>query len=118
MKRKYPLSFFILGVLQNLIRYFLIGLLGLVLFIIGVMGAPIYKKIGTVILVGYILFSIIPQIFIRSSILKDSDNHEFNEFMNAAFGINNDDDDENPHLPHKRITKMVEDKINSQDRDI
>lgn len=116
MKRKYPLSFFLLGVLQNLIRYFLIGLIGFVFIIIGVIGVPICNIIGMMVLAGYLLLSIIEQLFIRSSILKESDNHEFNQFMDAAFGINNND--EKSHFPYERTVKIVEDKIKSQDTDL
>ena len=69
-----------------------------------------------IVLAGYLLLSIIEQLFIRSSILKESDNHEFNQLMDAAFGINNND--ENSRFSHERIVKIVEDKINSQNTNL
>lgn len=82
----------------------------------GVIGVPICKIIRMMVLAGYLLLSIIEQLFIRSSILKESDNNEFNQFMDAAFGINNNDG--NPCFPNERIVKIVEDKISLQDTDL
>lgn len=116
MKRKYSVSFFLLGILQNLIRYFLIGLIGLIFLIIGVIGVPVCKIIGTIVLACYLLLSIIEQFVIRSASLKESDNPEFNQFMDAAFGVNNQD--ENALSSHEKIAKIVKDKIKSQDTDL
>jgi hypothetical protein len=114
MKRKYPFTFFILGVFQNMIRYFLIGFIGFVILIIGVIGVPICKIVGLFVVTIYLLLCIIEQLFIRSISLKESNNQEFNQFMDAAFGVNND---ENALSAHERIIKVVEDKIKSQDKD-
>ena len=116
MKRKYPLSYFFLGALQNLIRYFLIGLIGLVLLIIGLAGVHICQVIGAIVLTCYLLLCIIGQFFIRSACLKESNHPDFNQFMDGAFGHNNHDED--VFSPHERIIKMVEGKINSQDNDL
>ena len=114
-EKKVPCFLFPFGVIQNLIRCFLIGLIGLVLLIIGAIWVPICKIIGITILACYILLSIIKQCFIRAASLKESDNPEFDQFMDAAFGVNNPD--ENASSTRERIMKIVEDKIKSQDTD-
>lgn len=116
MKRKYPVSFFFLGVLQNFVRYFVIGLIGLVFLVIGVSGVHICKIIGTIVLVCYLLLCVAMQFFIRFTILKKSNNPEFDKFMNDAFGVNNHS--ENALSSHERIIKMIEDKIKSHNADL
>lgn len=115
MKRKYPVSFFLLGILHNLIRYLLIGIIGLVLLVIGFFGVNICKIIGAIVIICYFLQCIIEQFFIRSTILKESDNPEFNNFMDNAFG--NNDYDKNTFSSSEKIIKMVEDKIKSENID-
>lgn len=114
MKRKYPITFFVLGVFLNLIRYFLICLIGLVIIIIGIISFPICKTIGLAIIAFYLLLSIIDQLFIRSASLNESDDQEFNQFMDAAFGV----DDDNALSAHERVMKVAEDKIKLQDNDM
>lgn len=113
IKRKYPGSLFLLGVLQNGIRYFLIGLLGLVLFIIGSMAVPVCKTIGTIVLIGYGLLCVIEQFVIRHVCLKESDHPEFNTMMDDLLGV--DENGENT-LFHKRIQEMAE-ETKPQDSD-
>ena len=108
MKRKYPFTFFILGVFENMIRYLFIGFIGLVLLIVGVIGVPVCKIVGLFVVTIYLLLSIIEQLFIRSISLKESNNQAFNQFMDAAFGVDNDED---ALSTHERIIKTVEDKI-------
>lgn len=115
MNRKYPMSFFIIGLLQNLVKYAFIGLISAILLIIGFLGVDICKIIGTIILAVYFLLCVIEQIFIRSAIIKESDNPEFNKFMDQAFGFN---DDDNAISTHQKIVKIVEDKIISQDSNL
>lgn len=91
MKRKYPLSFFLFGILQNLIRYLFIGFIGLVLLVVGFFGVHFCKIIGAIVIICYFLQCIIEQFLIRFAALKESDNAEFNNFMDNAFG-NNDCD--------------------------
>ena len=115
MERKYPVSFFFLGVFQNCIQYFFLGLIGLILLIIGVIGVHICKIIGVIVLVCYFSLCIIKQLFIRSASLKESDNTEYNKFMDGAFGENKHD--ENALCPHKKIINMVENVIKTRDKD-
>lgn len=89
MRRKYPIWFFLFGLLQNMTRYILIGLTGIVLWIIGLFGVDICKTIGAIVLGIYLLICIVEQFIIRSATLKESDNPELNEFFDQAFGIEN-----------------------------
>jgi len=115
MKRRYSNYFFLHGVIQNLIRYLIIGITGLVLLIIGLVYIPICKIIGLIVLAIYLLLSVIEQFSIRSESLKESDNPEFNQFMDVAFGLNKQD--ENGLSSHERIIKIVEDNMKSKNTD-
>lgn len=111
MKRKYPVSYFILGVFQNFVRYFLIGLIGIVLLVIGFIGVHICKIVGTIVLLCYVLLCIIEQLFIRSASLKQSDNPEFNQIMDSLFGVENHDEN------NSSFFEILEDKMKAQDDD-
>jgi hypothetical protein len=112
MKRKYPMSIFIIGIIQNLVKYVFIGLVGVLFLIIGFFGNDIFITIGRIILICYFILCVMEQFIIRSASLKESSNPEFNEFMDAAFGIDNQD--ENNFSPHQKIINIVEEKIKSQ----
>lgn len=115
MERKYPVSFFVMGILLNLVKYIFIGLVGTIFLIIGFSGVNICKTIGIVILTGYLVLCVIEQLINRSTILKESNNSELNEFLDHAFGVNKQD--ETNLSPSQRIINIVEDKIKSQDKD-
>lgn len=112
MKRKYPMSFFVIGIMQNLVKYVLIGLIGALFLIIGFFGTDMCITIGIIVLICYFLLCVIEQFIIRSSILKESSSPEFNEFMDSVFGVNNQD--ENTLSSHQKIINIVEEKIKSQ----
>lgn len=112
MKRKYPMSFFIMGILQNLVRYAFIGLIGALFLIIGTFGADICKTIGIIIFICYFLLCFIEQFIIRFVSLKESNNPEFNEFMDGAFGVSNQD--EITLSARQKIINNMEEKIKSQ----
>ncbi len=116
MKRKYPMYFFIMGIIQNLVKYVFIGLIGVIFLIVGLFGPDICKTIGSIILTVYFLICVIEQFFIRSAILKESDNPEFNELMDETFGINNND--QNDLSAQQKIIKSVEERIKSQDENL
>lgn len=113
MKRKYPLSFFIYGVFLNAIQNFIIALIGLIFIVIGLFGVYVCKVIGTVVLLSYLPYCIIKQIYIRHMSLKERDDPGFNEFMDKAFGVENND--EYGKSPEERIRNIVYEKIKSQD---
>jgi hypothetical protein len=112
MKRKYPTSFFVIGIMQNLVKYVFISLIGALFLIIGFLGTDMCITIGIIILICYFLLCVIEQFIIRSAILKESNSPEFNEFMDGAFGVNNQD--ENTLSSHQKIINIVEEKIKSQ----
>ena len=113
MKRKYPVSFFFFGVLGNLLRYIIIGLIGLALLIIGFFGVDACIIAGAIVLACYLLLCIIRQISIRSTCLKESGNPDFDELIDGAFGENSHEG--SASSPHERIVQMVEEKIKSQE---
>lgn len=115
MNRKYPASIFFMGLLLNLAKYLLIGLIGVIFLIIGFFGVDICKIIGIIIIVVYLLLCLIEQIMIRSASLKESRNPEFNEFMNSAFGVNDQEDKNLSNI--QRIKNIIEEKIKSQKDD-
>lgn len=86
MKRKYPLSFFLFGMVMNfLFHYFYLFLPGLILCIIGIWNLPCLL-IGIAVLGLDLLLSFIEQLEIRKGSLSESDNPKYNEFMDACFG--------------------------------
>lgn len=95
-KRKYPVSFFILGVISNMIRKFYVAVLILILLIIGLVYSNIFIKISGWILFIWIIFAFVEQILIRKIVLSKSENEEFNNIMDVIFGENGGtNDDEN-----------------------
>lgn len=112
MKRKYPILFFIMGLLQSMIRYFLIGLIGIVLWIFGLFGIEICKLFSVIVLAGYFLLCVAEQIIMRSVSLGDSDNPELNEFRDIAFGVKNKN--ENNKSAQERIVDHVNSIIKAQ----
>lgn len=87
-KRKYPLSFFFLGVIINMIRTFYVAVLILLLLVIGLVNNNIYIKISGGILCLWIIFAVVEQIQIRKTVLNKSKNEEFNHIMDVMFGEN------------------------------
>lgn len=79
-KRKYPISFFILGVISNMIRTFYVGVLILLLLIIGLVSNNIFIKISGGILCIWIIFAVVEQIQIRKIALSS--------IMDVIFGEN------------------------------
>lgn len=84
--RKYPLSLFIVGVVMNFfLRFFYLFILGSVLCIIGIW-VKTCQQIGIALLCVDLIFSTIEQFKIRKEVLRESENEEFNELMDAACG--------------------------------
>ena len=90
MKRTYPLSFFLFGLAMNFFfRYFYLLLPGMILCIIGIWKLPCLL-IGLAVLGLDLLLSFTEQLQTRKASLEDSDNPEYNEFMDTCFGDNPD----------------------------
>lgn len=90
MKRNYPWSMFFLGVLLNfIIRNFLLFAAGIVLCIMGIW-IPTCRYMGIAALILDLILSVIQQIEIRSAVLSESDNPEFNELMDSFYGVDED----------------------------
>lgn len=88
MNRKYPLSFFLFGMVMNFfLHYFYLFIPGAVLCIIGIWKLPCLF-IGLAILGLDLVLSFMDQIEIRKASLSESDNQEYNEIMDACFGDN------------------------------
>jgi hypothetical protein len=112
MNRKYPILFFFMGLLQSMIRYFFIGLIGIVLWIIGLYGIEFCKVCSVIILAGYLLICVVEQIIFCFVSLQESENPELNEFLDIAFGANNKG--ENNKSAHQRIIDHVNSIIKDQ----
>ncbi|MDE5778339.1 MAG: hypothetical protein K2I10_07560, partial [Lachnospiraceae bacterium] len=70
--RKIPFAFFVFGVIQCLIRYFLIGIMGLICLLIGIITHSNAVQFGFCMILLWILFSIIDEIRICHTIRKDN----------------------------------------------
>ena len=83
---KYPTSLFIIGVLQNITKNFLILIIAIAFFVLG-----IWLKwcliAGAASLVLAVVIAIIEQIHIRNEVIN-SDNPEFQEWKNAMMSGN------------------------------
>lgn len=84
--RKIPFAFFVLGVVQCLIRYFLIGVAGIICLIIGLITRGVAVQFGVILLLFWILFSILDEIRICRTIKRESNNAEVNEIFDRFFG--------------------------------
>lgn len=87
MKRRYPISRFLIGILQNMIRYCFILLLAVIFFVIGAFHHPVCLYIGIAVVCIYFLICIIEQFIIRAVSLRPSNNQAFNNEMDKFFGI-------------------------------
>jgi hypothetical protein len=82
-KRKYPTSLFIFGFTLNVIfHYFFLFVPGFILIIVGIFN-KYCLVIGLAILVIDLIISLIDQLNIRNTFLKDSDHPGFQEFQDA-----------------------------------
>lgn len=84
--RKIPVTFFALGVIQCLIRYFLIGVIGLICLLIGFITRSKAIPLGFCIILFWILLSIIDEIRICHTIKNDSSRSDVNEIFDKLFG--------------------------------
>lgn len=84
--RKIPFSFFVLGVIQCVIRYFLIGVAGIICLIVGFITHSAAVQFGIILLLFWILISILDEIRLCYIIKKGSDNAEVNEIFDKFFG--------------------------------
>ncbi|WP_455716556.1 hypothetical protein, partial [Anaerosporobacter sp.] len=91
MKRKYPITLFLLGMISNAIRYFVIGLLGIVFVFIGLFAGKGCMIFGLVILMGYVVLCTIEQIKIRNATLNTSGNSEVDKLLDAILGAEDED---------------------------
>jgi hypothetical protein len=87
-KRRYPISFFFLGVIGNLLRTFYVGGLIFLLWIIGLVSNSIFIKISSGILWIWIIFAVVEQIHIRKTCLSKSENENFNRMLDGIFDEN------------------------------
>ena len=84
--RKIPVAFFALGVIQCLIRYFLMGVIGLACLLIGFITHSKAIPFGFCIILFWILLSIIDEIRICHTIKKDNSRSDINEIFDKLFG--------------------------------
>ncbi len=105
MERKYPASIFIFGTIMNFfLRYFYLAIPGVILCIVGVY-ITICLYIGLAVLGLDLVLSLYDQIQIRKAALSESDNPEFNNWMDAMYGSN----------PHNSIMEIIENTMQSDD---
>jgi len=114
MKRKYSLSMFLLGLMQTAIRYIFLLLVGVLFLIIGYFGIKVFNSIGIAAIIFYALLCIVEQLKIRSMSLKQSDNQEFNRFMDSILGIRNNDDKDPANL-EELIKREIDPSGNDDD---
>ena len=82
-KRHYPMSLFVMGVITNLLfRFFWLFVPAVILLIAGIFFKPCLY-IGLALLIIDLIVSLIEQLMIRSTLLKESDNEDFREFQNV-----------------------------------
>ncbi len=87
--KKYPFRLFMIGFLTNIVfHFFWLFVPSIVLLIIGIF-LPTCRYIGALLLTVDIVFSLIEQLIIRNTILKDSDNPNFKNFQDKIFGSEN-----------------------------
>lgn len=101
--RKIPFSFFVLGVVQCLIRYFLIGVAGIISLIAGFITHSVAVQFGIIILIFWILFSVLDEIRLCHTIKRESSNAEVNEMFDKFFG------------EEELMKKVLEGKATSED---
>lgn len=83
MKRKYPTSLFIIGMLTNIVfHFFWLFLPAVVIMIAGLFIRPCLVA-GLIILLLDIVLSLIEQMKIRKAFLSSSDNPGFQQFQEA-----------------------------------
>ncbi len=83
MKRKYPAKFFWLFVLTNfLFHFFYLSVPGVILCIAGFWN-PGCLRLGLAVLGADLVLSILEQLRIRNAAVRESENPEFNELMDA-----------------------------------
>ncbi len=97
MKRKYPISFFLIGILLNFIKYGIVLAAALLFIIIGLMRGGFCKILGFSLLAVYFTVCIVSQLYVMSVCRKESDSDDFNYFMNRVFGVEEDVTEEDVH---------------------
>lgn len=66
MKRKYPISFFLIGILLNFIKYGIVLAAALLFIIIGLMRGGFCKILGFSLLAVYFTVCIVSQLYVMS----------------------------------------------------
>lgn len=84
--RKIPIAFFIFGVIQCLIRFFVIGAIGLICLVVGLISQSIALEVGALLIIGWILIAVIDEVRVCHTIKTDSSNSEVNEIFDSMFG--------------------------------
>ena len=107
--RKYPTSLFIFGFITNLLfHFFWLSLPAIILLIIGIfVKSCLY--IGLALLLIDIVLSLIEQLRIRQTFLKESDNPDFRAFQDALSNDGNWKDN---------IVELVNQKISDPQNEI
>lgn len=115
MKRRYPISLFLMGLLLNLGKFIWIALIGIVFLVIGFMGNSVCTTIGVVIMILYVLICLIQQIVYVVVFYQKGDNAEFNSFLDMAF-TKNDPGGKN-RSSRQRVIDHVNEIIEEQNKD-
>ncbi|MBQ7379356.1 MAG: hypothetical protein IJW70_06700 [Clostridia bacterium] len=84
MKRKYPVSLFLIGFITNvLFRNFWLFIPSVILLIVGLFVKPCLYVCGGLLVLD-VLLSLIGQLRIRHAFLQESDNPDFQAFQDAV----------------------------------
>lgn len=84
--RKIPFLFFVLGVMQCMIRTLFIGALALICSLLGLIMRNSLSQIGIAMFVLWLLISILDEIRICHTIKTTSDNPQVNQIFDQMFG--------------------------------
>ena len=97
MKRKYPVSHFIFGLITNLLKRFYIAVFGVGFILMGSI-SYIFKIIGFIILIMFLLFLILKELKQRQFCLEQKERSDENEILDVVYGVRKHDGSDPPTL--------------------
>ena len=82
-KRKIPVAFFVFGVIQHLIRYFVVAVIGLICLLTGGLTSSRVTQFGLSMLLFWIIISVVEETKICHTIKKDQSRSDLNGFYDT-----------------------------------
>ena len=115
--RKYPTSLFVIGFITNIVfHFFWLFVPSIILLIIGLFSQTCLK-IGSALLFLDIILSLIEQIRIRQTCLKESDNPDFKKFQDALSKDGNWIENIGELVERKRADSQNENRDDNENED-